>query len=308
MEGIFSRYAERYAKAGFAVFPRKPGSRFPLKGSHGHLDATTDLEQVRAWAREYPAANIGIRTGAASGVSVIDVDLRNGGFETEAALAEKGWAFPTAATVRTKGSGRHYWLRHHPLLKFSQTAFNEFGGGIDILGENAAVMAPPSAVDGRGYAWIIRPQGGRAGLPEGPAWLLRHLQTIADKRAAEEAERAKNTVRIDPASLSVTRVKRFAGLARFELGRQRQKIADAVQPGRSCTLRIAACRMAPYVRAGLINESEVRAAFEDAARQCGLVRDNGINDTRATITRAFRTAKDGLPDLDQLPDRARRAA
>lgn len=307
MEPIFARYAERYAAAGFAVFPRKPGSRFPLKDSHGHLDATCDLEKVREWAREYPAANIGIRCGAASGISVVDVDLKNGEFETEAAMSAAGLDFPQAATVRTKGGGRHYWLRHHPLLTFTQVAFREFGGGIDILGENAAVMAPPSVVDGKGYYWIVQPQGGRAGLPEAPAWLLQHLQAIADKKAAEEAERAKNSVRVDAASLSVHRYKRYEGLARSEFGRQRQKIADAVQPGRSRTLHIATCRLAPYVRAGFVSEAEVRAAFEDAARRCGLVASNGINDVRATITRAFRTAKDQLPDLDQLPDRRRAA-
>ncbi len=307
MEDIFARYAERYARAGFAVFPRKPGSRFPFKGSRGHIDATIDLEQVRAWARKDPAANIGIRTGAASGLSVIDIDLKNGGFETEAALAAKGWTFPQAAVVRTKGGGRHCWLRHHPLLTFTQTAFKAYGSGIDILGEHAAVMAPPSQVDGKGYAWIIRPIGGRAGLPEAPAWLLEHLQAIADRKAAEEAERAKNSVEVDPAGLSVHRIKRYEGLAHSELRRQEQRVRNHVKPGRSLQLNIAACRMAPYIRNGFIAEGEVRAVLEAAARQCGLIADNGIVDVRRTITSAFRKAKDGLPDLDQMPDRRRAA-
>ena len=34
--------AQRYAKRGWHVFPLKPRSKYPFKGTHGHKDATTD--------------------------------------------------------------------------------------------------------------------------------------------------------------------------------------------------------------------------------------------------------------------------
>jgi hypothetical protein len=42
-------------------------------------DATTDENQIRAWWRENPNANIGIATGAASGLLGMDVDPRHQG-------------------------------------------------------------------------------------------------------------------------------------------------------------------------------------------------------------------------------------
>ena len=46
---------------------------------HGVNDATTDHEQIDKWWTEHPDANIGIATGQASGILVLDIDPRNGG-------------------------------------------------------------------------------------------------------------------------------------------------------------------------------------------------------------------------------------
>ena len=57
---------------------------------HGLRNATTDLDQVRDWWGQYPEANIGMPTGAWSGVVVLDVDPETGGFES--LLAYRGTA------------------------------------------------------------------------------------------------------------------------------------------------------------------------------------------------------------------------
>ncbi len=53
-----------YAKRGWAVFPLRPSSKFPLipkdEGGRGCLDATTDEQQIRAWWTRQPDANIGL--------------------------------------------------------------------------------------------------------------------------------------------------------------------------------------------------------------------------------------------------------
>ena len=61
-----------YARHGFPVFPCQPRAKKPLT-PHGFKDATTDLARVAAWWRKWPDANIGMRTGAASGLLVLDV-------------------------------------------------------------------------------------------------------------------------------------------------------------------------------------------------------------------------------------------
>ena len=77
-----------YARRGWFVFPcasindgvcscadpecDSPG-KHPLT-PHGFLDATSDFEIVREYWRNFPSANIGIRTGAESGIAVVDID------------------------------------------------------------------------------------------------------------------------------------------------------------------------------------------------------------------------------------------
>ena len=50
--------AFRYALRGLHVFPLAPGTRIPMKGSHGYLDATREADTVRAWWQASPTANI----------------------------------------------------------------------------------------------------------------------------------------------------------------------------------------------------------------------------------------------------------
>lgn len=64
--------ALRYAAAGWHVFPLKPRAKSPIT-QNGFKDATTDVEQIKAWWAKTPDANIGIACGA-SGLCVLDAD------------------------------------------------------------------------------------------------------------------------------------------------------------------------------------------------------------------------------------------
>lgn len=63
-----------YAESGIPVFPCNPDNKRPLT-EHGFKDASTDTAQIRSWWREHPKAMIGVPTGAASGIFVIDLDV-----------------------------------------------------------------------------------------------------------------------------------------------------------------------------------------------------------------------------------------
>jgi hypothetical protein len=71
--------------------------------ANGIKDATTDLEQIKQWWACWPEANIGIATGAASGLVVVDVDPRNGGKESLERLQEAHGPFDTY-TVSSGGA------------------------------------------------------------------------------------------------------------------------------------------------------------------------------------------------------------
>jgi hypothetical protein len=113
---------------------------------HGHLDATSDVEQVTRWWSMWPNANIGIRPHA--GHVVLDIDPRNGGDEQLAAMkARYGHLTPTRA-ARTGSGGWHLWYR------FDGLAVKALAPGIDVKGHGGYVVAPPSVhASGRAYRW-----------------------------------------------------------------------------------------------------------------------------------------------------------
>lgn len=158
------------AHRGLHVFPLAQRSKHPLiknpheEGSearvtchgacgldgHGLYDATTDDKKIIEWWTHHPNANIAIRTGACSGIDVLDVDGKEGRTTLDALEAKHGHLPPTLATV-TGGGGLHFYFQHHPGLRCK----NRWLHGIDIKAENGYVVAPPSIHEsGMAYAWI----------------------------------------------------------------------------------------------------------------------------------------------------------
>ena len=72
--------------------------------AHGHTEGTTSEEQIRAWWGQWPDANVGIVTGEASGLVVLDVDLPGGDVSLEA-LEDTHGALPETLEATT-GGGR----------------------------------------------------------------------------------------------------------------------------------------------------------------------------------------------------------
>ena len=139
------------------VFPCTPGGKQPLT-SHGFHDATSNVAAVRNWWQRWPGANIGIPTGAPSGVDVVDIDVHPGGngfgaFEraTAAGIAA-GWAW----LVRTPSGGVHaYYLRQGA---GEQRSWQVPGQHVDFRGDGGYIVAPPSRVGGRSYDLIAHAQ------------------------------------------------------------------------------------------------------------------------------------------------------
>src|SRR4051812_39514871 len=110
------RAAQAYAGLDWAVFPLKPKDKIPLisraRGGQGVLDATTATEKISTWWSRWPTANVGLAMGdASSGVFALDIDPRNGGDESLAALLEQHGKLPDTVEALTGGGGRHIILR-----------------------------------------------------------------------------------------------------------------------------------------------------------------------------------------------------
>ena len=150
---------------------------------HGFRDATTARGAISAWWTVAPQANVGIAC-APSGVVVIDVDPRNGGDESLAALEREIGSLPRTWTVLTPSGGAHYYLRHQ-----GSTVAGTLGPGLDVK-HQGYVVAPPSVHPNGGvYAWDLGAHPLESAIAPIPvAWLARLTR---DRVAAAPLERRR---------------------------------------------------------------------------------------------------------------------
>ena len=135
--------ARSLAAAGVPVFPCVVEGKRPLT-RRGFLDASSDPEQVAAWWSRTPDANIGIPTGAASGVVVVDVDV-HGPHDGRAAFkraTEAGLVDGAGLLVRTPTGGAHVYF---PATSGrEQRSWQAATAGVDFRGDGGYIIAPPS--------------------------------------------------------------------------------------------------------------------------------------------------------------------
>lgn len=205
--------ALRYAARGWQVFPIAAGAKVPKAGTHGHHDATTDADTIRGWFEGKPHLNVGMATGQASGVWVLDVDAKTGGAETLLDWSQSGLDLPETTLQKTGGGGRQYFFANPAGLVVRCNA-GVLGSGIDLRGDGGYVVLPPSKRTGGGeYVWLDERDPVNA-----PAWLLAKIATggatgsagnplelsteslvvttLADHRGADEGGRRSEACRL----------------------------------------------------------------------------------------------------------------
>lgn len=140
---------------------------------HGVADASTGPEQVRVWWRWWRHANVGIATGPRSGVLVLDVDPRNGGDASLAALEVQHGALPATVRARTGSGGAHILFAWPAGV---ERLAGKLGQGLDVKGAGGYIVVSPSLhASGGRYAWTTP----RAELAPVPAWVLDALRPPA---------------------------------------------------------------------------------------------------------------------------------
>jgi len=158
-----------YAKRGWLVLPCRPRDKRPAT-EHGFKDAAT---LVRAWTAN-PRANIGIATGAASRIVVLDIDPRNGGDVSLSELERLHGPLPETVSVATGGGGRHlYFAAPEGALPSGDLA-----DGVEVKADGRYVLGPFSVhPSGEEYRWVNEP--GKTALAPCPDWVRPRTRTKA---------------------------------------------------------------------------------------------------------------------------------
>lgn len=171
LEGVSTEVRDASAR-GWRLLPLLPREKTPLVKGWPHL-ATTALEQLEAWASQWPDCNWGATTGRGSDLLVLDVD----GPEGEVALMEheaRGHVLPNTLTA-TSGRGRHYyfkWPEGHRI----RNSTGALGSGLDIRGDGGYIVIPPS-IHPRGVPYEYIDSGKPIAIA--PQWLVALLTAEA---------------------------------------------------------------------------------------------------------------------------------
>jgi putative DNA primase/helicase len=121
---------------------------------NGVKDATNQTALVDYYWGLYRGANVGIATGAESGLVVVDIDPGHGGDIT--LLEQQYGALPRSMRVTTGSGGEHIYLAYPAAYEVRNTQNQDASWtGIDIRGEGGYVVAPPSLhATGGVYEWL----------------------------------------------------------------------------------------------------------------------------------------------------------
>ena len=140
-----------YQKRGMSVIPLKPEDKRPLLASwKDYQRKQLGIADLKGFWKEAPEANIGIVTGAISGITVVDVD----GDEGVESLSKAGIRLPETYTVKTP-NGWHFYYKYNNLFKTGAGFLNH----VDVRNDAGYVVAPPSVFDGKNYEVVNENDG-----------------------------------------------------------------------------------------------------------------------------------------------------
>jgi hypothetical protein len=243
--------AELAIGVGLPVFPCRADKRPACP--HGFKNAMIAGEIVRELWRDFPGPLIGVPTGKASGLFVLDIDPDGIDWLD---MVCRGARLTATRVHRTPRGGFHliYRLPKEPL----PNSVGKLARGVDTRGEGGYVIWPPS----EGYVVVEH-----SPIAVIPRWLERRL-------------RAPGRVEAAPATAAVfarpgRRWRRGEALERF--------VAQSREGERNQRLFWAACRAAET------GDRQLGSRLIAAARACGL----GQIEARRTVESAFKTTGKG---------------
>ena len=143
---IFADWAEKLHQVGLAVIPcgGNDGKQALIKWKP-FKEKGIGPNALEQWTEQFPAANIGVLLGKASGIVVVDDDANR---DPEEIYKEFGY---TPLSVKTPSKGGHYYYRYN-----GEVSTNLKSRKIEIKSTGTIVLLPPSVspINGNAYTFI----------------------------------------------------------------------------------------------------------------------------------------------------------
>jgi hypothetical protein len=319
--GPYSSYnldvALRWAKAGLRVIP----ARVTLNEQTGRWNkqpiitgyqqkATTDLEVIKKWFSQNPDARPGILL---TDLIVIDAD-RHGGPDGVAAfekLADENGGLPACPVTLTASNGKHFYFRQPDDIQLGCSR-GSLPNGVDVRGRGGWIMAP-GAIRPDGERWMADPTApdlldalADGTIPVVPKWLVKIIRTKPQPPGSGPSSAPRTGLTDQPPQSKavggrITLSDRERAFAQAALAECATDLAAASPGDRNQTLNAVAYRMGRMVARGWIERPDVADALWAAAKQCGLVQDDGKDSVQATLGSGL---EDGTAyPHEDLPDR-----
>ena len=127
-----------------------PGKHPRIRSGKQHAHAAVDASIIAEWWKRWPTSNVGVVTGARSGLVVLDIDPRHGGLESLHDIEEQHGPLPVMPTVITGSGGLHLYFRHPGGRVPNRVSIFP---GIDLRGDGGLVVCPPSVHVQGSYRW-----------------------------------------------------------------------------------------------------------------------------------------------------------
>jgi hypothetical protein len=278
--------AAEYRERGWSPIPLKIRSKEPkLRVGHPYLRRKPTEEEFAEFDFRH---NVGIVTGRASGIIVLDDDS---GGET---IKSNGWPIPPTPTVKTR-RGHQYYFRC-PEEGFPTC---DLAHKVEVRGDGAYVAAPPSIhPSGDRYEWVISPQ--EAELADPPDWLMKQARIRGRRMAPDDVgEEIPNGAR-NKTLLSIAGTLRRRGLDRAGICAALLGINEAKckPPLDEAEVRKIACSAARYEPAEAFREGPQEESPEANEEPQGGERANSLLAGRFDIGAAIRGGIDPPEELE----------
>jgi hypothetical protein len=260
-----------YAARGWPVFPVLERGKTPAT-AHGFHDATVQPGRIRQWWNTIHNYNIGIATGAASGVWMLDVDGDRGA-TTLGWLEAKHGRLPSTMTCITS-SGCHLWFRtEDPVPSRANIIGDDNLGhpcGLDVRGDGGYAIVPPSIhPDGSVYRWSGPDEPAQA-----PKWLV-------DRTRKQEPRVTGAVARIGGRDATA--------YGKAALDYEAESLGNTGPGERNAVLFKASANLFQLVAGGALNAGQVYLRLVEACIANGLIADDGRLSVDKTIASGART-------------------